>query len=151
VELSEIVNVIHSAASDPSIVALYGIFGHGFGFSAGGWAHVEEIRNALKVWKEAHRVHPEPNLRHETRVLVKRNAQKPSYAYADSFADPDDRGNKEYLLASAFSHVHMQQQGELNLFGVAAAYPFLRSFMEMYGIKAHVFKHGKFKSMFLSG
>jgi len=68
----------------------------------------------------------------------------------DTFSDPDNKGNKEYLLACAFSHVHMQKNGELNLFGVASSSPFFRSFMEKYGIKVHVFKHGKFKSEWYS-
>lgn len=38
VEVQELVEIIHAAAHDPNIVALYGKFGHGFGFSAGGWA-----------------------------------------------------------------------------------------------------------------
>lgn len=69
-----------------------------------------------------------------------------SWGFQDTFTDPDDKGNKEYLVACAFSNVHMQKNGSLNLFGVASSTPFFRSFMEKYGIKAHVFKHGKYKS-----
>ena len=85
VEISELVQVIHAAAKDPSIVALYGIFGHGFGFEAGGWAHIDEIRNALKVWREAHRFHLEPNLAYDE-ILSRRgnSTPKPSYAFAVS-------------------------------------------------------------------
>lgn len=147
VEVHELVQVIHAAAQDPTICALYGTFGHGFQFRAGGWAHIEEIRNALQVWRESHRLHVEPNLNYD-KILVRpgNGSAKPSYAYADSFADPDDKGNKEYLVACAFSHIHMQKNGELNLFGVASSNPFFRQFMEKYGIKAHVFKHGKYKN-----
>jgi hypothetical protein len=53
----------------------------------------------------------------------------------DSFADPADKGNKEYLVACAFSHIHMQQNGELNLFGIASSNPFFRQFMEKMGSK----------------
>ena len=49
----------------------------------GGWAHVEEIRQALKVWREAHRIHHEPNLKHE-QIIIRPNhgKSKPSYAFA---------------------------------------------------------------------
>eukprot|EP00546_Thalassionema_frauenfeldii_P002111 CAMPEP_0178931330 /NCGR_PEP_ID=MMETSP0786-20121207/21855_1 /TAXON_ID=186022 /ORGANISM="Thalassionema frauenfeldii, Strain CCMP 1798" /LENGTH=716 /DNA_ID=CAMNT_0020608205 /DNA_START=288 /DNA_END=2438 /DNA_ORIENTATION=- len=146
VEVQELVKVIHAAAQDPNIVALYGNFGEG-GFSSGGWAHIEEIRNALKVWRESHRIHLNPNLSHD-KVLVRRSngSPKPSFAYADTFSSPNEKGNKDYIVACAFSHVHMQKNGELQLFGVSASNPFFRSFMEKYGIKAHVFKHGKYKN-----
>jgi hypothetical protein len=59
-EVWELVDLIHHAASDPSIVALYGIFGHGSsGLNGAGWADLEEVRNALKVFREAHRSHSE--------------------------------------------------------------------------------------------
>ena len=50
VEVRELVDAIHAAAEDPDIVALHGQFGHGFGFQCGGYAHVEEIRNAIRVF-----------------------------------------------------------------------------------------------------
>lgn len=85
IEVSKLVEIIHAAAQDPSISALYGTFGHGFRFRSGGWAHVEEVRNALKVWRESHRVHLEPNLKHEKILNRPSNgASKPSYAYAVS-------------------------------------------------------------------
>eukprot|EP00547_Thalassionema_nitzschioides_P005287 CAMPEP_0194218784 /NCGR_PEP_ID=MMETSP0156-20130528/24521_1 /TAXON_ID=33649 /ORGANISM="Thalassionema nitzschioides, Strain L26-B" /LENGTH=681 /DNA_ID=CAMNT_0038948251 /DNA_START=150 /DNA_END=2195 /DNA_ORIENTATION=- len=146
VEVQEMVKVIHAAAQDPNIVALYGNFGEG-GFRTGGWAHVEEIRNAMKVFRESHRIHLNPNLSHDKVILRRSNGSpKPSFAYADTFSTPNDKGNKDYLVACAFSHVHMQKNGELQLFGISASNPFFRSFMEKYGIKAHVFKHGKYKN-----
>jgi hypothetical protein len=85
VEVHELVQVIHAAAQDPTICALYGTFGHGFEFSSGGWAHIEEIRNALQVWRESHRIHVEPNLNYD-KILVRpsHGTVKPSYAYAVS-------------------------------------------------------------------
>lgn len=153
VEVKELVDAIHAAAQDPNIVALYGTFGHGFRFSSGGWAHVEEVRNALKVFRESHRVHREPNMQYEE--VLSRNGNstpKPTYAYADSFANPmDSAGNQEFYLASVFSHIHLQAQGECNLFGMGTYNTFFRDFLKKYGITAHVFKHGVYKSKFGCG
>jgi len=147
VEVREVVDVIHAASQDPDIVALYGTFGQGFQFNTGGLAHIEEIRNALKVWRESHRVHLTPNLTYDKTIIRSSNgAPKPSYAFADSFMVSDNKGNLEYLIACAFSHIHMQKNGELSLFGVYSTNNFFRSFMDRYGIKAHVFKHGKYKT-----
>lgn len=44
IEAHDLVDIIHSAAEDPDIVGLYGVFGHGGGFSAGGYGHIEEVR-----------------------------------------------------------------------------------------------------------
>ena len=147
VEVRELVDAIHAAAQDPNVVALYGVFGHGYRFSSGGWGHIEEVRNAIKVFRESHRIHREPNLAHE-QVLTRNgnSTPKPTYAYADSFANPLDSGNAEYYLASVFSRIHLQAQGELNLFGMGASNTFIRDFLKKYGITAHVFKHGAYKS-----
>lgn len=45
IEAHDLVDIIHSAAEDPDIVGLYGVFGHGGGFSAGGYGHIEEVRS----------------------------------------------------------------------------------------------------------
>ena len=48
-EVRELVRIIHEAAADPEIVALYGYFGHGGNTLAQtGWADLEEVRNALR-------------------------------------------------------------------------------------------------------
>lgn len=62
-EVRELVDLIHHAASDPNIVALYGTFGHGSVLNSAGWADLEEVRNALKVFREAHRSHSEVSSR----------------------------------------------------------------------------------------
>ena len=147
VEVNQLVDAIHEAAQDPNVVALYGVFGHGFRFSSGGWGHCEEVRNALKVFRESHRLHREPNVTHEE--VLRRNSNltpKASFAYADSFANPLDSGNQEYYLASAFSRIHLQAQGECNLFGMGSSSTFAKDFLQKYGITAHVFKHGAYKN-----
>lgn len=144
-ELKELVDLIHHAAGDPDISALYGIFGHGSVLMSSGWADLEEVRNALRVFRESHRRHAEPNLGHEE-LLIPRVDSKPMYAYTDTFASFGDPGNKDYYLASVFTHIHMQRTGELNLFGLTSQQVFLRGLLEKYGINAHVFKHGKYKN-----
>lgn len=48
VEVNDLVDIIHEAAGDPNIVAIFGEFGHGRSFD-GGMADAEEIKNALQV------------------------------------------------------------------------------------------------------
>ena len=142
----DLVDLIHAAASDPNIVGLYGIFGHGSVLPTAGWADLEEIREALKVFKEAHRVHLEPNVDHSKAKSVALNDHKPLYAYADNFSGMTDPANKDYYLASMFTHVHMQDKGELNLHGMIASQLFFKDALSKYGIKLHVFKHGDYKN-----
>ena len=184
VELQTIIDVIHDAAMDPNVVALYATFGNGFRFQCGGFAHVEEIRNAIRVFNESHRRHydrkannynttttattsststsimddsTKPHHEESSSDLTSKSQQlqndpphqpqqKFSYAFADTFDHPIDSANKEYFLASAFTHVQMQSRGNLSLFGVSTSNTFLLGALEKYGVKAHVFKHGKYKS-----
>jgi len=146
--IGDVVDLIHQASKDPQIVALYGILGHGSGFSTGGWAHVEEIRKALLVFQQSHRRHYEPNLKHKAEP-EEAPPVKPMYLYTNTFASPTTGGGadmKEYYLASVFSHIHLQPQGDLNLFGLHATNSFYRDFLAKYGIAVHVWKHGKYKN-----
>jgi len=148
VEMSvdECVRLIHQAAADPQIVALYGIMGHGHNFTTGGWAHIEEIRNALVVFSQAHRRHYEPG-RPETAKDV---PKKPMYLYTNTFACPTSSGGvdmKDYYLASIFSHIHLQTQGDLNLMGLHTTNTFYRDFLAKYGVTVHIWKHGPYKNI----
>ena len=146
-ELRELVELLHHAASDPTITSIYGIFGHGGqGVDATGWAQLEEIRNALQVVKESHRRHPEPNTTHQEQPTSPLVPSKPLYAYSDSFASLASPSNRDYYLASVFTHIHMQEKGELNLFGSISQHFFVRDLLERYGIQLHVFKHGNYKN-----
>jgi Peptidase family S49 len=140
----ELVGLIHEAAHDPSIVGLYGIFGNGGGFSTGGWAHLQEIRNALQVFATSHRQHLEPGV--ETPPQRDRKAM---YAYSNTFANPlgSTPSMKEFFLASAFTTIHLQPQGDLNLLGLHATNAFFRDLLQKYGIEVHVWKHGPYKNM----
>jgi len=53
---------------------------------------------------------------------------------------------REYFLASAFSNIYLQPRGHLNLNGTVLSNTFFRGMLDKYGIKAHIFKHGDFKS-----
>ena len=85
-EVRELVDVIHAAAEDPEIVALYGTFEGSHGSFQGGVAQVQEVRNAIKVFNEHHRVHYEPKLNSKGEPLPVEKAmeckEKKSYAYA---------------------------------------------------------------------
>ena len=59
-QADELVSLIHEAAEDPSIVSLYGVFGSGGTISTGGWAHLEEIRNALETFANKSSKHENP-------------------------------------------------------------------------------------------
>jgi signal peptide peptidase SppA len=159
VEIRELVDAIHAAAADPDVVALHGTFGQGFGFQCGGYGHIEEIRNAIRVFNESHRRHYEPkicsveekdnrdggNCAKDTQAEIE-PVQKVSFAFADTFDNPSDPGNKEYFLASAFSQIHMQPRGNMQLFGVSISNIFIADALKKYGIKVHVFKHGIYKN-----
>ncbi len=147
IEAKELVSILHSAASNPNICALYANFGEGDGLGGMrhpiGSAHLEEIRNAIRVFNESHRVHRDPNIHHNPVYALARNGDpKQSYAFGHAFQW------KEYFLASAFTNVHLQSRGNLNLFGVTMSNLFLGGMLEKYGIKAHVFRHGEYKSKF---
>ena len=140
IEAKELVDIIHKAASDPNISALYADFGEGMNHPIG-YAHIEEIRNAIRIFNESHRVHRDPNVNHNPVFALVRNGEpKPSYAFGYGY-----RWN-EYFLASAFSYVSLQARGNLELFGVATTNVFLGGMLDKYGIKAHVFRHGEYKS-----
>ena len=86
-------------------------------------------------------MHRSPNIDHNPVFAMSRNGDpKLSYAFGHCFSW------REYLLASSFSSIYLQPRGHLNLYGTAVSNFFLRDMLIKYGIKAHVFKHGDFKS-----
>ena len=140
IEAKEIVNIIHNAASDPNISSLYADFGEGLRYPIG-YAHIEEIRNAIRIFNESHRVHRDPNVHHNPIFAIMRNGNpKVSYAFGHTFQW------NEYFLASAFTYVNLQARGNLHLFGVAMTNTFLGGMLDKYGVKAHVFRHGQYKN-----
>jgi hypothetical protein len=87
VTAQELVHVIQQATEDPHIVAIYGHFGGAERSFTGGPAVAEEVRNALKVFRESHRVHPEPNVHHtnSNNPEMQRRQPRPLFAYAVSY------------------------------------------------------------------
>jgi len=137
-QADELVSLIQQAAKDPSIVGLYGEFGGAF--STGGWAHLEEIRNALDNFAKTSSLN-----NNDDNELDEPPKRKAMYAYSNTFGG--QQSMKEYYLASAFSRIHMQPQGDLNLFGLHASNVFFRGFLKKYGITVYTWKHGAFKNM----
>jgi hypothetical protein len=92
--VSEVVDLIHAAALDPKVTALYGQFN---GIGTQGHAHIEEIRNAIRVFNQIHRVHPNPNVHcHANFEKPQERNPKITMAFARSL-DTDS-----YVLASEF-------------------------------------------------
>jgi hypothetical protein len=141
----ELVSLLHEAAQDPSIVGLYGVFGSGGSLSTGGWAHLEEVRNAIQVFATSHRIHRE----HGIETPTSPRDRKFLYAYSNTFANPmgSTQSMQDFFLASAFSKVHLQYNGDLNLFGLHATNAFFRDFLNKYGITVHVWKRSGYKNM----
>jgi protease-4 len=171
-ETKELVEIIHEAASDPNVSAVYADFGEGMRYVSAQlyhlsimhhvfsnkstvinssysnlhiqplqYAHIEEIRSAIRIFNESHRVHRSPNVDHNPVFAMSRNSDpKSSYAFGHSF------GWREYFLASAFTNVCLQPRGHLNLGGAVMMNLFVGDMFHKYGIKAHVFKHGNYKS-----
>ena len=139
-EIGELVDLIHTAASDPSISAVYATFGARNGSM--GWAHLEEVRNALMVVQQAHRRHAEPNLL-KTQQVVPRILQKPIFCYADNAVCL-----QQYYLMTACTDIHLQKAcGELHIYnGVLSPQFYIRDWLQKKGIQVHVFKQGAYKT-----
>jgi hypothetical protein len=83
-EAKELVDIIQKAADDKNISALYADFGEGMRYPVG-YAHIEDIRNAVRIFNESHRVHRNPNVGHNPVFALPRNGDpKPSYAFGIS-------------------------------------------------------------------
>lgn len=148
-QADELVSLIREAAEDPSIEGMYGIFGNGGTISTGGWAHLEEIRNALQLFA-IKSLEQNQNLDVDTDAdtIIKqqnKNRKKAMYAYSNTFGG--QQSMQEYYLASVFKKIHLQSQGDLNLYGLHTTNVFFRDFLKRYGITVNVWKHGAYKNM----
>ncbi len=89
-----------------------------------GLGHVQELRNALKklVSKGKH-------------VVV----------HSDTFGE-NSSGMSSYYLASACQEIWLQPLGSLNITGFGVEIPFLRKFLDEYGVKAHILRREEYKT-----
>mmetsp|Transcript_12017 Transcript_12017/g.28500 ORF Transcript_12017/g.28500 Transcript_12017/m.28500 type:complete len:811 (-) Transcript_12017:1323-3755(-) len=144
-QADELVSLINEAARDPSIVSLYGIFGNGGSIATGGWAHLEEIRTALERFARTSSLSESQEIGLVDTKDSFTPRRKAMYAYSNTFGGPQSM--RDYYLASAFEEIHLQPQGDLNLYGLHATNMFFRDFLKKYGITVHVWKHGDYKNM----
>jgi len=85
----------------------------------GGFASVEELRNALLDFKKS---------------------GKFIYAYSEAY------GEKEYYLASTATKVFLNPQGAMQWKGLSMSLLFFKGAFDKLGLDIQVFRHGKFKS-----
>ncbi len=114
--LRAVVKTIQAAAEDEKIVALYL---QGGDPSAGGYATLKEVRDALKTF---------------------RKSGKPIYAYDSDWSEP------EYYLASVADTIALDPIGSLTLDGFSAEVRFYADALEKYGLGMQVVRVGQFKS-----
>lgn len=99
----DLLAAIEHAAEDDRVVAMVARVG-----SPGGFANVQEIRDAISRFREA---------------------GKTAVAYSDTFGEFGP-GNGAYYLASAFDEVYIQPSGDVGLTGLMAESPFLAGTFE---------------------
>ncbi len=89
-----------------------------------GLGHVQELRNALKKFalKGKH-------------VVI----------HCDTFGE-NGSGMSSYYLASACQEIWLQPLGSLNITGFGVEIPFLRKFLDEYGVKAHIIRREEYKT-----
>lgn len=113
--LNQILASIKKAKIDDRIMGIY----MEPGLAMGGWATIEEIRNALIDFRE-------------------------SGKFVHSFGSIYTQ--KGYYLASAGDKVYLNPAGMLDFQGLSSTYTFYKGTLEKLGVEMQVFKHGEFKS-----
>ncbi|MDQ3049520.1 MAG: signal peptide peptidase SppA [Bacteroidota bacterium] len=113
--LNDIIKNIEKAADDNNISGIY----LDLAGLQGGFAAIEEIRNALLEFKKS---------------------KKFIYAYSDYYSQ------SSYYLASVSDQVWMNPEGVVDLRGFSAQMPFMKGMFEKLEIEPQVIRHGKFKS-----
>lgn len=113
--LNDILNNIHKASQDENI---RGIYLELSGLQTG-IATVEEIRNALAVFKQ-------------------------SGKFVVAFSDLYTQGS--YYLASVADRIYLNPGGSVNLIGLSAEIMFYKKALEKLDIEPEIIRHGKFKS-----
>jgi protease-4 len=113
--LREIVKSIEHSGQDPKIKALF----LDMSSFPGGFASLEEIRNALVQFKKSH---------------------KPIYAYGENFTE------KAYYLNSLADKLYLNPEGLLEFNGLSSEYTFYKGALDKLGIDVQIFRVGKYKS-----
>ena len=114
--LDHIMKAIENAAYDDRIKGIY----MKISFINGGMASVEEIRNALKTFRDS--------------------CDKPIYAYSDTY------GQKAYYLASVADKIVVHPLGSIDFRGLGGQMAFYKNALEKLGVEAQIVRHGKFKA-----
>jgi protease IV len=113
--LDNITASLQKAAVDERIKAIY----LDLTYINGGMASVEEIRNALKTFKE--------------------ECDKPIYAYGELF------DQKAYYLASVADKLVIHPLGEIDFRGLGGQMTFYKNALDKLGVEMQIVRYGKFK------
>lgn len=114
--LNMIVANIQKAKADDNIIGIYMDLNT---INAGGFATVQEIRNAIVDFKKS------------GKFVV---------AYSDTYSQV------AYYLASAADKIYLNPEGNLELLGLRAQVMFYKGALDKLGVNAQIIRHGKFKS-----
>lgn len=113
--LDDIASSLKKAAVDDRIKGIY----LDLTYIYGGMASVEEIRNALKTFKE--------------------ECDKPIYAYGEMF------DQKAYYLASVADKLIIHPQGVIDFRGLGGQMAFYKNALDKLGVEMQIVRYGKFK------
>lgn len=116
-----IINTLDYASQDPKILGLLLKLNQQ---SPMGLGQVQELRNALKRFSKKGK-----------HVIV----------HCDTFGE-NTSGMAAYYLASASQEIWMQPIGSLNIIGLGVEIPFLRKFLDDYGITARILRREEYKT-----
>ena len=82
-----------------------------------------EVRTAIRVFNESHRVHREPNVggvrRDRSSLATAANGGRRERKYSHAYGHCHSYDWGGYFLDSGCSYVHLQARGNLHLFGLA--------------------------------
>lgn len=118
--LREVVEAVIWAAGDPDVVGLLARIGD----RPGGLATVQELAGAVRHFAAT---------------------GKPAVAHAEAFGEGAN-GTVAYLLATAFSEIHVQPTGDVALLGVAGEVTFLRGALDKAGIEPQIDHRHEYKN-----
>jgi protease-4 len=110
------IRAIQEAENDPNIKMIYVNTDN----LSGGISHIEELRNALKHFRE--------------------ESGKPVVTYAQNYT------NAGYYLASVSDKIMMNKFGSSEINGLASSMMFYKDLLDKLGVKIQLIRHGKYKS-----